>query len=187
MIGRGTRAQIWRMIEPASNIDVILRLLSATGTGMALGLNRDMRGKPTGMRTLGLVSLGAATVSLAGLQIGALVTDPNALSRVVQGIFQGVLTGVGFIGAGVILHMPDSSHARGLTTAAMVWVTAALGVACAFGQWVLVAAGLVIALAVLFLLRGADRHLLARALAKRRADPARHTMPRPPQEPPPNI
>lgn len=173
------------MSLPADQWDVLLRLAAAAAVGMALGLNRDLRGKPTGMRTLGLVALGAALISLCGLQVAQIVTHPDALSRVIQGIFQGVLTGVGFIGAGVILHMPHSSHARGLTTAATVWVTATLGVACAFGQWVLVGGGLGLSLALLFLLRGADRHLLARALARRRADPARHNMPRP--EDPPHV
>lgn len=173
------------MMEPPGNLDIVLRLLAAAGVGIVLGLNRDLRGKPTGMRTLGLVALGAATVSLAGLRMNDLIAHPDALSRVVQGIFQGILTGVGFIGAGVILHMPYSSHARGLTTAATVWVTAALGIACGFGEWVLVGTGLALSLTLLFLLRGADRHLLAQALARRRADPEHHKMPRPEDVSPP--
>lgn len=175
------------MMEPPGNPDIVLRLLAAVGVGIALGLNRDLRGKPTGMRTLGLVALGAAAASLAGLRMGDLITHPDALSRVVQGVFQGILTGVGFIGAGVILHMPYSSHARGLTTAATVWVTAALGIACGFGEWVLVGAGLALSLILLFLLRSADRHLLAEALARRRADPARHKMPHPEDLEPPRV
>ncbi len=88
----------------AAEIDSILRLLAATAVGMIIGLNRDLSGKPIGMRTLALVSLGAAVVGTAGLNFGNLAVHPDALSRVLQGIIQGTLTGIGFIGAGVILH-----------------------------------------------------------------------------------
>ncbi|WP_315855099.1 MgtC/SapB family protein [Chenggangzhangella methanolivorans] len=110
-------------------IDAALRLLAAAACGLAVGFNRDLKHKPTGMRTLGLVALGACLVALVGLQHEALRSEPDAMSRVVQGVLQGVMTGVGFIGAGVILKLPGDSRVRGLTTAAAVWATAALGVA----------------------------------------------------------
>ena len=81
-------------------IDMILRLCAATVIGMVIGLNRDVNGKPTGMRTLALVALGAAVVSVVAVHFQDLIDHPDALSRVVQGILQGVLTGIGFIGAG---------------------------------------------------------------------------------------
>ena len=74
------------------------------------------------MRTLALVSMGAAIVSIAALEYDDAVHDnADALSRVIQGILQGVLAGIGFIGAGVILRNPARGTVEGLTTAATVW------------------------------------------------------------------
>src|SRR5262245_18557279 len=117
---------------------------------MIIGINRDLMNKPMGMRTLGLVALGAAIVSLAGIEFGDLAAHPDALSRVIQGIIQGVMAGISFIGAGVILRHPQQvRHVEGLTTAATVWVAAALGIACALAAWRIVAVGLALALILL--------------------------------------
>src|SRR6266581_6178872 len=97
--------------------DIAVRLGVATLVGVLLGLNRDLHGKSTGVRTLGLVCLGSA---LAVLSIHA-VSGTDA-SRVIQGI----VTGVGFLGAGVIVRNSKGHHVHGLTTAACVWVTARL-------------------------------------------------------------
>ena len=136
-----------------NDIDALLRLLAATASGMAIGLNRDMWGKPTGVRTLGLVALGAALVALATLQMPIMVGQADAQSRIVQGVIQGVLAGVGFIGAGVIMRDPKSLQAHGLTTAATVWVTASLGIAWALGPWLLATAGVAITLLLLVIVR----------------------------------
>ncbi|HEY0566716.1 MAG TPA: MgtC/SapB family protein, partial [Xanthobacteraceae bacterium] len=69
-------------------LDILLRLGFATLAGMAVGLNRDLQNKPTGMRTLGLVSLGAALVTLATIDFGRISDNADALSRVVQGVIQ---------------------------------------------------------------------------------------------------
>ncbi|SHO66837.1 MgtC family protein [Pseudoxanthobacter soli DSM 19599] len=130
-------------------LEAVLRLAVAAAIGMIVGLNRDMHGKPTGMRTLGLVSLAAALVSLAGLSVGGMDGHPDATSRVVQGIIQGVLTGIGFIGAGVVLRNPKALEVYGLTTAATVLVTAALGIAAALANWELVLAALLLAIGLL--------------------------------------
>jgi putative Mg2+ transporter-C (MgtC) family protein len=137
------------MIVVEGFTDIALRMLAAIGVGMAIGLNRDIKGKPTGMRTLGLVSLGAAMVCIATIHYFP-VNEPDAGSRVLQGIIQGVLTGIGFIGAGVILRDHQKGEVEGLTTAACVWVTAALGIACALAAWsiVLLGAGLTLGLLV---------------------------------------
>src|SRR5690348_4956955 len=116
-------------------LDVFLRLGAATLCGMVLGLNRDLHGKPTGIRTLGLVSLGVAIVTVSVLRTWQAVEDIAAYSRVLQGVVQGVLTGIGFLGGGVILRDPQHNMVRNLTTAATVWVTAALGLACAVADW----------------------------------------------------
>jgi putative Mg2+ transporter-C (MgtC) family protein len=129
--------------------DIVLRSTAAVVVGILIGLNRDLAGKPIGMRTLALVSLGAAVVSLATIHFRDLADHPDALSRVVQGIIQGVMGGIGFIGAGVILRDPKAGTVEGLTTAATVWLTAALGIACGLAAWNLIAVGVIFALIAL--------------------------------------
>jgi putative Mg2+ transporter-C (MgtC) family protein len=135
-------------------VDVALRLGAAVVVGMMVGLNRDLADKPIGMRTLGLVSLGAAVVAISTVHFQGLADHPDALSRVVQGVIQGIMAGIGFIGAGVILRDTKAQVVKGLTTAATVWITAALGSACGLAAWEIV--GLSLALTV-FLLVGVDR------------------------------
>ena len=107
-------------------IEVFVRLGFAALAGVALGLNRDLRGKPTGVRTLGLVGLASAVVVLAVAH-----GEPNNAGRVIQGI----VTGIGFLGAGVIVRNGFGKQVHGLTTAACVWLTACIGAACAVGEW----------------------------------------------------
>src|SRR6516165_12580271 len=120
-------------------LDIAVRLGVATLI-LLLGLNRDLHGKSTGVRTLGLVCLGSA---LAVLSIHAATGTEE--SRVIQGI----VTGVGFLGAGVIVRSEKGHHVRGLTTAACVWVTACVGAACAIAQWQIVVIGVVLVLILL--------------------------------------
>lgn len=125
------------------SIDIAARLGGAALAGAILGINRDLHHKPAGLRTHALVSLGSAVVVVVVLStIGA---DANALSRVIQGL----VTGVGFIGAGVILHHDAENRVAGLTTAASIWVAAALGVACGSGNWMAALLALALTLAVL--------------------------------------
>lgn len=137
----------------------MLRLLAAVGAGVALGLPREMVDKPIGMRTLALVSLGAAMVTVAAAAQFDLVKAPDAASRVLQGIVQGLMVGVGFIGAGVILRDTSTNRVHGLTTATTVWIAAALGIACGLGAWLIALAGLVLALIVLVVLKRLERHV----------------------------
>jgi putative Mg2+ transporter-C (MgtC) family protein len=102
------------------------------------------------MRTLGLVALGAALATLAVVEVKDLADHPDAMSRVVQGAIQGIMAGISFIGAGVILRDWESKTVEGLTTAATVWVTAALGIACGLGAWTI--AGIAVALSLALLL-----------------------------------
>jgi putative Mg2+ transporter-C (MgtC) family protein len=106
-------------------MDIIVRLGGAMLIGCAIGLNRELHHKATGMRTLGLVALGSA------LAVLAVADDPQAVGRVMQG----VITGIGFLGAGVILHRPTGGKVHGLTTAATIWVTASLGILCGLAAW----------------------------------------------------
>jgi putative Mg2+ transporter-C (MgtC) family protein len=84
------------------------------------------------------------------------------MSRVVQGIIQGVMAGISFIGAGVILRDARARTVEGLTTAATVWVTAALGIACGLGRWDVVVIGAAIALLLLLAAPWTDKFLSPR-------------------------
>jgi len=114
------------------SIEIVIRLGAATLVGGAIGLNRELRGKPTGVRTLGFVGLGAAVAVMASLDLTAsqAIPDLNASSRVIQGI----LAGIGFLGAGVIVRNAGN-HIQGMTTAACIWLTAAIGIVCGLGAW----------------------------------------------------
>lgn len=129
--------------------DIIARLCAAALAGAVIGVNRDLAGKPIGARTLGLVALGGAIVVVAGVEVQGMAENPDALSRVVQGVIQGIMAGISFIGAGVILRDPKARTVEGLTTAATVWVAAALGIACGLASWT--AAGVGLALKVILL------------------------------------
>ncbi len=147
-------------------LDITFRLGAAVLAGLVLGINRDLAGKPIGMRTLALVALGAAVVSLATIQFHELSDHPDALSRVVQGIIQGIMGGISFIGAGVILRDARSHRVEGLTTAATVWVTAAFGIACAVAAWRVLVVATVLAMVLLF-----AGHVTERLVRKRAKQP----------------
>lgn len=144
---------------------VCVRLAVAVLIGGVFGLNRELHGKPAGLRTHALVTLGASLATMLTLQSRLVDAGPdaNALGRIIQGI----LTGVGFLGAGVILR-DTAGHVTGLTTAATIWVCAGLGIACGLGYWSLVgvSGGLVLAV----LLFGRRIELAAEHMFKRRSD-----------------
>jgi putative Mg2+ transporter-C (MgtC) family protein len=145
------------------DIESMWRLLLALACGACLGLNRDLHHKPAGVRTFSLVSVGAALVTLAAAQL--VPEDGGTVGRVIQG----VLTGIGFVGAGVIFHGERGRNVAGLTTAAAIWFTAALGVACGLGRYLLVLMGLIAGLIVLVV--GGPIERLAERLVKRKSQP----------------
>ncbi|MFZ4287408.1 MgtC/SapB family protein [Variovorax sp. HJSM1_2] len=106
---------------------VMVRLLLAAILGGLLGIERESHGKAAGVRTHMLVAMGAALFVLVSQQAGMPEAD---LSRVVQG----VIAGVGFLGAGAILKLDGEEKVKGLTTAAGIWLTAAIGVAAGMGR-----------------------------------------------------
>ena len=134
------------MLSMPAEIAVFLRLGAAALIGAVIGLNRDLHGKPTGVRTLGLVGLGAALVVLASLDFK---TGPELDANPVSRAIQGVLTGIGFLGAGVIVRDSQGQRVQGFTTAALIWLTACLGIVCGLGAWTVALAGLLIVLALL--------------------------------------
>jgi putative Mg2+ transporter-C (MgtC) family protein len=124
--------------------EIALRLGAATLAGAAIGLNRDLRGKPIGVRTLGLVGL-ATSLAVALTQSATSTEISDAGSRVIQGI----LTGIGFLGAGVIVHRDANRRVHGLTSAACTWLTACIGIVCGAGEWRAAILAVVIAFIVL--------------------------------------
>jgi putative Mg2+ transporter-C (MgtC) family protein len=135
--------------------EIVLRLCVATLAGGLIGLDRDLHGKPIGLKTLGLVGLATAMVVMLALPAGDLSKISDATSRVIQG----VLTGIGFLGAGVIVRGERSFRVHGLTSAACAWLTACVGIACGVGQWRIVIAGLAIATLLLLLGPRLERRL----------------------------
>jgi putative Mg2+ transporter-C (MgtC) family protein len=104
---------------------VTIRLVAAACLGAVAGLQRERLGKPAGLRTHMLVALGSALFIVVPIELRMSASLPNVL--------QGVATGIGFIGAGAILKLRDEHEIHGLTTAASVWMTAAVGLAVGLG------------------------------------------------------
>jgi putative Mg2+ transporter-C (MgtC) family protein len=125
---------------------VCVRLLVAVALGGLLGYERETRGTSAGLRTHMLVALGAALFVLVPLQAGVSVQD---MSRVLQG----VISGIGFLGAGAIIKLSQDREIRGLTTAASIWLTAAIGIAAGMGREMTAVLSTVLALIILALLR----------------------------------
>ena len=129
--------------------EFIIRLLAASIAGGALGIERESSNKSAGLRTNMIVSVGAAIYVMisAVLLEGSTTGDP---SRVMGQI----VTGIGFLGAGVILH--QGSSVKGLTTAATIWCSAALGCLAGFGMYWELAASTVLIIIINTVLRKAD-------------------------------
>ncbi len=131
--------------------EIVLRLGVATLAGGLIGLDRDLHGKPIGLKTLGLVGLATAMVVV----LTSFSDDPAKISDAASRVMQGILTGIGFLGAGVIVHAQGHFRVHGLTSAACTWLTACIGIVCGIGQWRIV----VVALAIAFVLLIAGRRL----------------------------
>jgi putative Mg2+ transporter-C (MgtC) family protein len=106
---------------------LVTRMMIAMILGAVIGAQRESSGKPAGLRTHMLVAMGGALFVLAPLQSGM---DLDGMSRVIQGI----VTGIGFIGGGAILKLQEKRAIEGLTTAAGIWITAAVGIAAGLGR-----------------------------------------------------
>jgi putative Mg2+ transporter-C (MgtC) family protein len=139
-------AEFADMPDAAEFVRVTLRLLVAMALGGLLGYDRERRGSSAGLRTHMLVALGAALFMLVPLQAGMEIGD---LSRVLQG----VVAGIGFLGAGAIIKLNDSQEVLGLTTAASIWLTAAIGAAVGMGKLSTAVLCTVLALLVLSAMR----------------------------------
>jgi putative Mg2+ transporter-C (MgtC) family protein len=146
------RAELFDLPDLAQFVRVFVRLSAAVILGGLLGYEREREGKAAGLRTHMLVALGAALFTIGPLEAGMSTGD---LSRV----FQGIVTGIGFIGAGTILKRTDEREIQGLTTAANLWFTAAVGMAVGLGHLWLPALGVVFALIILTVLETFERRI----------------------------
>jgi putative Mg2+ transporter-C (MgtC) family protein len=126
------------------DLGVVWRLLLAAGLGAAIGFEREYRRKPAGLRTNILIAVGSALFTIISVEItsrGGAASDRIAAQ---------IVTGIGFLGGGAILRHGES--VQGMTTAATIWVNAAIGMAAGVGDWRLAGAATIVTLVVLALL-----------------------------------
>ncbi len=144
-------------------LDLAIRVLVALILGLVLGLEREWRGYPAGLRTVGLVAAGACLFSGLGLIPGlSRNIDPTRIAAQ-------VVTGVGFLGAGSILRQGE--EVRGLTTAASVWVSAAIGMAVAFGYFTTAVVSTAAVIVTLVVLRWVENRFFRPKHNRRAGDP----------------
>lgn len=130
-------------------LEMVLRLLLATVLGMIVGFERLHAHKPAGLRTHMLVCIGAAlftVISIYGFGSGS---DPSRVAA-------GIVTGIGFLGAGAIIHAQDGGL-HGLTTASSIWAVAAIGMAAGTGMYIVAAVATGIVLVVLYVLKRVEK------------------------------
>lgn len=128
-----------------------VQIIAAAGLGALLGVEREMSAQQAGLRTHMLVALGAALFTLAGAHVAG--GDPTRIAAQ-------VVTGIGFLGGGAIVR--EGATTRGLTTAASLWVTAAVGLAVGLRSWLAAVVTSIVALAVLRLIRMLEREYIPR-------------------------
>ena len=143
------------------------RMIAAVAGAAILGFEREWKGKAAGLRTHIVVSLGAATFSMVSLEMAASLDgdriDPTRA-------LQGVVGGIGFLGAGQIIHARGDVH--GITTAAGIWLTGGVGVACGTGEFFIAALAVTIGFLTFTLIGWFERRLLSQPSSR---DPARST------------
>jgi len=142
---RNARNEVAMVLLPED----VLKLVLAGLAGGLIGIEREFRDKAAGFRTLIFIGLGAALFTILSSRLAG-ENDPTRIAA-------GIVAGVGFLGAGVIMR--DSGRVVGLTTAATIWATAALGMSIGGGEYGLAAVGLGISLAVLWILPGFEQRI----------------------------
>lgn len=135
-------------------VDLMLRLLLAAGLGAAIGVEREYRQKPAGLRTNILIALGSALFTMISIEIGRESGTPDRIAAQ-------LVTGIGFLGAGAILRSGRTVH--GMTTAATIWVNAGTGMAAGAGLFAVAVVATTITLAVLAVLPPLERYFERRA------------------------
>lgn len=135
------------MTDPGAPLE-LLKLVVALLLGVGIGIERELHGKPAGLKTIALVTLAGAMLAMLSIHLGLLAHELGAeidASRIIAG----VVTGIGFLGAGSIIR--SGQHVEGVTTAAMIWLMSAVGLAIGSGAWTLALAAYVLAWLVLLL------------------------------------
>jgi putative Mg2+ transporter-C (MgtC) family protein len=125
-----------------NELEMVLRLLLAATLGGVVGFQRERAGKQAGIRTYSLISIGSAMFTVASA-LGFLGADPSRIAA-------GIVAGIGFIGAGAIMHR-DGGIVDGLTTAATIWVVAGIGLAAGAGMYVIAPVATAIVLIILYI------------------------------------
>jgi putative Mg2+ transporter-C (MgtC) family protein len=145
--------------DDAVSREIVMRLAAAALIGFMLGVDRDLHRKPAGIRVLSLVSIGACSVTMLGWLVVSKAAAPvDFISHIVQGILQGI----GFLGAGVIMHLNGNTEVHGITTAASIWLCAILGMCCGMGEWFLSVTTFVAAWLILLVGGMIERSILQR-------------------------
>jgi len=138
-------------------LGIIFRLSLALLVGAIIGFERQLKHKPAGLRTHMLVSFGSALFVLVPLQMSMVQQDYDPISRVIQGI----AAGIGFLGGGEILRSPNKESGKeeihGLTSAAAIWVSAALGITAGCGLWQMALIGGLLSFVVLRVIKKLER------------------------------
>jgi putative Mg2+ transporter-C (MgtC) family protein len=143
----------------ADLVEICIRLGSALAIGALIGLERSYRGRPAGFRTHALVCLASSLLMLVTVYESQWFS-PSGSARVVVDptrMAQGIMTGIGFLGAGVI--MKDGMSVRGLTTAASIWITSAIGILVGIGFYLPAAVASILTLGTLSLFRWIERRM----------------------------
>src|SRR5687768_5632675 len=135
------------LTKGASVTEVAIRLVIAVLIGGLIGWDRQRSDKPAGIRTHMLVSLGSASFTLLGFEVGAHLSPEHGPGFDPTRVLQGVIGGIGFLGAGAIIR--NNGQVSGITTAASVWVAGALGAAAGVGAYVLAVGTTIMCFAVL--------------------------------------
>lgn len=158
------------IFEFNSPAEIVARLTVAALAGAIIGVNRDLHRKPAGLRVLALVAMGAAAVTVAGT-IAAEPSDPHAsVFRTVQG----VLSGIGFLGAGIIMRGSSANDVHGLTTATALWVACIVGIIYGMGQWTLGSLCFVLTMAILVIGRPLEKFVNDRVARKKSESVSNH-------------
>ncbi len=140
-------------------LEMLIRLAAATGLGFLLGLERELRRKPAGLRSHMLVSMGAAAFLMVGLQIMFATAEGDPSARIdPTRIVEGIIGGIGFLGAGCIIRARGS--VQGITTGASIWICGAVGAACGVGNLPLAAMVSVFALVTMVILGRFEKDVL---------------------------
>jgi putative Mg2+ transporter-C (MgtC) family protein len=146
-----------------SEVELGLRLVVALILGLILGTEREIRGHPAGIKTMGLISIGACMFTAMGLlPVFGKNVDPTRIAAQ-------IVTGVGFLGAGAILRTGDDVH--GLTTAASIWVAAAVGMSVGFGYYAVAVFTTVLVVGMLVALRPVEQRFIRSRWNRRKDDP----------------